>query len=403
VRVAVISPFVDKQHGTERVLAEQLHRLSTSPGCEILLYSQQVRDLPVSPFEDSHGIRWRRVAGISGPYLLQYLFWLCANATCRWWDQRFRGVRRDLLFSPGINALDADAVAVHIVFHEFWRQAGDQLGFQEAPFGAWLRRLHRRLYYQLVMALERRVYRNPKVQLAAVSGLVARQLGEHFGRTDVTVIPNGVATDQFNSTERMCRRENARLNLGLDSADFALLLLGNDWVNKGLNCILRTLAILPDLPIKLIVAGSDDREIFGDKLRHLGLQHKVRFELPQSDVMLFYAAADVYVAPSLEDAYGLPIIEAMACGLPVVASIRAGASEAIQHRKNGLLLQDPTNENELARCLRELFDNKSLRVSLSEAAQASARDYNWERNAQELLQFLQSAVAHMRSPQDATG
>jgi hypothetical protein len=61
------------------------------------------------------------------------------------------------------------------------------------------------------------------------------------------------------------------------------------------------------------------------------MQDRLRFEAPSGDVLLFYAAADVYVGPSLEDSFGLPILEAMACGLPVIASAHAGASEMIMY------------------------------------------------------------------------
>jgi UDP-glucose:(heptosyl)LPS alpha-1,3-glucosyltransferase len=80
------------------------------------------------------------------------------------------------------------------------------------------------------------------------------------------------------------------------------------------------LAII-ETPIQLLVVGKDDPG------GQLPLDGRVRFLAPSADVLSFYAAADAYVAPSLEDAFGLPILEAMACGLPVIASVQAGASE----------------------------------------------------------------------------
>ena len=402
MRIAVISPFVDRQHGTERVLAEQLERLCDIYECEVILYSQHVQDLAVSLLANpavagSNGIRWRRVAAVPGPHLLQFLFWFCANTICRWRDRRFHGLKPDLLFSPGINAFDADAIAVHIVFHEFYRHAVRQLGFRGAPIRAWLRRLHRRLYYRCIMALERRIYRNPNVRLTAVSGLVAEQLREHFGRTDVQLIPNGVAVKEFNCRDRIHRRESARTELGLETGDFVLLLLGNDWVKKGLHCLIGSLAINRDLPIKLIVAGTDDSNLFGAEIQRLGLRNRIKFERSRNDVMLYYSAADVYVGPSLEDAYGLPIIEAMSCGLPVIASVRAGAGEMIRHGVNGFLLQDPTNERDLAEHVRELFSDPSLRHRLGEAAEITARNYDWEWNARKLMTFLEDAKAHLHA------
>jgi glycosyltransferase involved in cell wall biosynthesis len=404
VRIAVISPFVDRQHGTERVLAEQLTLLSTNHTCEIRLYSQTVQDLAVardSPPSASPAFRivWRPVPSVRGPHLLSFLFWLAANSVCRWWDFHVRRIRWDLLFSPGINSLNADAIAVHIVFHEYYRQAISQLGFRGAPLRSWPRRLHRRLYYLLIMKLEQRIYRNPRVSLTAVSLLVAKQLQEYFGRCDVTVIPNGVATNEFNSELRLARREIARKECGLRSRDFVLLLLGNDWVKKGLPCLLRSLQILKDLPIRLIVAGQDDTALFASDLQQLNLNDRVSFCRPRSDVLFYYAAADAYVGPSIEDAFGLPVIEAMACGLPVIASARAGASQAIQHGLNGFLLQDPTSPQELAQWVGNLFSEPALRERLGKSAEITARGYSWENNAAQLMDFLTDVAAREKTPQ----
>jgi glycosyltransferase involved in cell wall biosynthesis len=402
VRLAVISPFVDTQHGTERVLAEQLMRLRSEPDWEIRLYSQSVRDLAVSPMHErretpSGSIAWRRVPVLPGPHLVQFIFWFSANTVVRYWDRRFRRVKYDLLFSPGINAFDADAVAVHIVFHEFYRQAAGQLGFRGAPMRSWPRRLHRLLYYRCIMALESRIYRNSKICLTAVSGLVADQLRSHFGRTDVRVIPNGVETKEFNAANWNGRRDRARTEFGLAKNDFVLLLLGNDWVKKGLPNLLAALALLENRSIRLIVAGRDDHRLFLAELQNLDLEDLVRFSAPRTDVIHFYAAADTYVGPSLEDAFGLPIIEAMACGLPVIASVRAGASEAIHHGVNGLLLQNPNDPRELARHIAELHGDPSLRQRLGKAAEISAQDYSWEKNAKQLKDFLLNAARQKSS------
>ena len=404
MRIAVISPFVDRQHGTERVLAEQLTLLSTNHACEIRLYSQAIQGLAVSPDSTQSAayvarIVWRRVPRAAGPHLLQYLFWLAANSVCRWWDFHVRRITSDLLFSPGINSLNADAIAVHIVFHEYYRQAISQLGFRGAPLRSWPRRLHRRLYYLLIMNLERRIYRDPKIALTAVSLLVAKQLQEYFGRSDVTVIPNGVATSEFNSELRLARREIARKESGFLPEDFVLLLLGNDWVKKGLPCLLRSLQILKDLPIRLIVAGQDDAALFDADLQQLHLQDRVLFCPSRSDVLFYYAAADAYVGPSIEDAFGLPIIEAMACGLPVIASVRAGASQAIQHGSNGFLLQDPASSEELAQLIRNLFSNQALRQQLGKSAEITARGYSWENNTAQLMDFLTDVAAQKKTSQ----
>jgi len=391
VRLAVISPFVDRRHGTERVLAEQLERLSTFDGIEIHLYAQRVTGLDVTRSSDTRGrdsgrIIWHKVPALPGPHLLQYFWWFLANSLKRA-ANRPGQANDEITFSPGINARDADVIAVHIVFHAFYDRAMDQLRLRNAPLSSWPRRLHRRMYYRSIMALEKRIYRDPRVCLLPVSQLVAKQLQQYFGRTDLRVIPNGVSTDQFHPAARTLRRDEARREFGLLPTDLVLLLIGNDWVKKGLRCLLRAVALCGDRSLRLLVAGSDDPAIFASEIAD-EIKNAVRFLPPREDVLAYYAAADVYVGPSLEDAFGLPILEAMACGLPVIASSFAGASEAIEDGANGLILREPEDAAELASRIKLLASDERLRSSIGARAARTARNYSWEQNAAALQKVL---------------
>lgn len=397
MRLAVISPFLDRQHGTERCVVEQLERFATYPDVEIHLYSQRVADLasaaPNPSAAGSTRIVWHRVPSLPGPHLFAYIWWFCANHLQRLWDRHVRNLSFDAIYSPGINAFDADVITVHIVFEELSRRLRSQLTWSATPVSGWVRLLHRRLYYNLIRALERRIYSNPGNRLAAVSILVGDQLRRYYGRSDPKIINNGVDAGAFNPTVRVARRPQCREKFRLLTADLAMLLIGNDWKKKGLLTLFQALARVPELSLKLIVVGNDDRSPYNDVLRDPVLQSQVFFLSPSPDVMQFYAAADVYVGPSLEDAYGLPILEAMACGLPVIASSRAGASEIIVHGKNGMILQDPQDPLELARLLRELYSNPDLRERLGREARQTAEQQSWDRNAAQTWELLQNAAA----------
>jgi glycosyltransferase involved in cell wall biosynthesis len=398
LQIVVVSPFLDRHHGTELCIIEQIERLSSKHGWGIHLFSQHVEDVNGLTREDPKNtedgfIRWHSVPDIPGPHLLKFLWWFFSNRSVRKSALKRLGDRSLLVYSPGINCLDADAITVHIVFHEFYARVRHELALLKVPVSRWPVTLHRKLYYKLIMILERHVYTDPKVRLAAVSNLVSAQLEKYFGRTDSVVIPNAIDTAIFNSESRLARRSVSRKSLKLDDSDFAVLLIGNDWKKKGLDQLLRALAII-EIPIQLLVVGKDDPGLYRPALRQLRLDDRVRFLAPSADVLSFYAAADAYVAPSLEDAFGLPILEAMACGLPVIASVQAGASENVVDGETGFLLRDPMNHVELAELIRRLASDKSAACKIGAAASQYVKaSVSWDHNVSATRKFLENALA----------
>ena len=398
MQIVVVSPFLDRRHGTELCIIEQIERLSSKHGWGIHLFSQRVENvnslLTEDPANTATGfIRWYRVADISAPHLLKFLWWFFANRAVRKSALKLFENRPLLVYSPGINCLDANAITVHIVFHELYARIRDELALLKVPVSRWPVTIHRKLYYKLIMALERRIYTDSKVRLAAVSKLVSAQLEKHFGRADSVVIPNAVDTVTFNSEARLARRSVSRQSLELADSDFVILLIGNDWKTKGLTQLLRALAII-EIPIRLFVVGKDDPGLYRSAIRELRLDDRVRFLPPSADVLSFYAAADAYVAPSLEDSFGLPILEAMACGLPVIASVQAGASENVVDGTTGYLLRDPMNHAELADLIRRLASDKSAAQKIgAAAAQFVKSSVSWDHNVSATREFLKNALA----------
>jgi len=403
LRLAVVSPFLDRQHGTELCVVEQIERLARKDHWSIELYSQKVSQLngvrpasAVSPNEP-HVIRWHQVSDIPGPHLLKYLWWFFANYLQRWWDRRSGRVRPDLVYSPGINCPDADVIVVHIVFHEFYERVRSELALRRLPLQIWPRVIHSKLYYKLATFLEQKIYCDTHVRLVAVSPLVAAQLKSHFQREDVDVIRNAVDTLRFTPDVRVARRNASRRSLSYAEDDFVLLLIGNDWKKKGLDTLLKALALLSDLPLRLLVVGSDDPSFYRPLLDRLGLQERIRFEKPSSDVLFFYAAADLYIGPSLEDAFNLPIPEAMACGLPVIASANTGASEIIRDGETGFILREPQDHLELAFLIRRIQAEDALRLSMGAAASHYLMtNYSWDENAEKTRQLLESILTSSR-------
>jgi glycosyltransferase involved in cell wall biosynthesis len=399
LRLEVVSPFLDRQHGTEKCVVEQIERLACQYGWKIHLYAQRVDQvqnvrLSTAPSENAdNSIVWHKVSDIPGPHLLKYSWWLFANQVRRWRDRQFGKTKTDLTYSPGINCLDADVIVVHILFHELFSRLSSELQLRKVPIRIWHLIIHRILYYKFAMFLESMVYRDLSVRLVAVSNLVAEHLKIYFGRTDVAVIPNAVDTLRFTPGERLARRDAARQFFNYSDEDFVLLLIGNDWKNKGLEPLLRAFDLVYNLPLRLLVVGADDRSLYQPWVANLASRDRVRFEAPSPQVISFYAAADAYVGPSLEDAFGLPIVEAMACGLPVIASVHAGASELICDGETGLLLSDPRDPSEIARLIQILCTNISLRLKMGLAASRFIQaNCGWDQNIAKTQDFLQATL-----------
>jgi glycosyltransferase involved in cell wall biosynthesis len=394
LRLAVVSPFVDSRHGTERALVELLNRLARDYRCEIHLFAQRVEDLPVIRWNSRHfpedgAIFWHRVPSFGGPLVLDFVSWFFLNRAVRWAFTFFHHVRFDFVLSPGINCSDANVIIVHALFYRL-RQLALEDHHVRPALRDLLRQAHRFIYYALLTRLERRIYTSPRATLAAVSPRTAAQISASFQRSDVRIIPNGVETSCFSPSERVARREEARRRRNFQPTDFVLLLIGNDWAVKGLATVLRAMALLPGLPLHLLVVGGESPQLFQQFAKTLGVSRHCLWETPVDEVRDFYAAADMYVSPSREDSFGLPVAEAMASGLPVITSTCAGISGLIRDGIDGFVLADPLDAATLARLFQLSHGQPTLRESVGNAAAIAAQSWTWDRNAASVWELLKA-------------
>jgi UDP-glucose:(heptosyl)LPS alpha-1,3-glucosyltransferase len=389
IRLAVVSPFLDKSHGTERIAVEWIAQIAGE--FDVHIYSQHVEDLDLS------SVAWHRIPKLPGPHIVNFLWWFAANHLWRAWDRRAKNLDYDLVYSPGVNCFDADAVSVHIVFAEFLRRVRPELAFSRNPVKAWPLLLHRKLYYRLVVALEKRVFERQETELILTSRRSAEELARFYGRRErLPLIKTGLDHKAFNPELRVASRAAARREIGLAEETFTLLLIGNDWRKKGLGALLDALMQMADLPIHLVVVSNEAVAVSQAVGQYLELRERVRILPPRKDVEFYYAAADAYVGPSLEDTFALPAAEAMACGLPVIISARAGASDIVHDGVDALVLNDPKDVATLAAMIRRLYADRPFRERLGEEAAKTARQYTWERNGRELTAIFEEVLLRKR-------
>jgi phosphatidylinositol alpha-1,6-mannosyltransferase len=154
----------------------------------------------------------------------------------------------------------------------------------------------------------------------------------------------------FSPDIRVARRPAARARLGVDGLR-VLLLVGNDIHGKGVDTAVAALALLPS-DVVLAVAGDVEPGVIRTWARRTGVTDRVLAWPHIPDVIESYAAADVLVAPSREDSFHLPTLEALACGLPAVVSSATGVAELLEDRRHALILRDPDDHRELASAIR---------------------------------------------------
>lgn len=144
---------------------------------------------------------------------------------------------------------------------------------------------------------------------------------------------------------------------------------------------------------KLVLAGAPGwgYQSFFDLVEQLGLQDDVLFPgfIPQDDLPLWYSAADLFVYPSLYEGFGLPPLEAMACGVPVVVSNASSLPEVVGEA--GILV-DPYDVEALAAAMVRVLRDRGLAAVMREAGLARARQFTWDRAARAVVQVYDNVL-----------
>ena len=175
----------------------------------------------------------------------------------------------------------------------------------------------------------------------------------------------------------------ARFRKQKDLPDRFILHLGTLEPRKNLVTLMRAFAQLNEPETHLILAGGKGwfyEEIFAE-VERLGLQKRVHFPgyIPAEELALWYNAAWIFAYVSLYEGFGLPILEALACGRPVLAGNSSSLPEAAGA---GALLVSPTDEAEIAAGLQRLSHEIPLREQLRHAGQEHAASFSWSRTGE---------------------
>ena len=210
----------------------------------------------------------------------------------------------------------------------------------------------------------------------------SRFLGKYLDK--IVVIPNGINAYEFDISYS---KEECRGKIGLPLNNKMVLYLGVIHPHKGPDVLLKAMPkIIKEVPnTELVFVGRETMKKELEMLsKKLGIDKHIKFAGFVEEILkpLYYKAADVFVLPSVmkHESFGIVNLEAMACGIPIVASIIGGVPDVVKDGENGLLVQ-PKDSNELADAIIYLLENKEEREKMGKNGRGKVKDYSWERIA----------------------
>jgi glycosyltransferase involved in cell wall biosynthesis len=205
-------------------------------------------------------------------------------------------------------------------------------------------------------------------------------------RDRIRVIPNGVDVGEFTKAGTRGSRDGV----------VGLFVGRLDPDQKGLDVLIRAMTKLPRNPLlRLRLVGEDwgGAELLRQLAHRLGVADRVTLVGKLSRVQLVseFVEADFVVLPSRFEPFGIVLLEAMAAGLPVIASRVGGIPEIVAEGRTGLLVE-PDNADALARSLQLLSQDESLRLSMGRAAREHVKEYAWDSVVPRILSVFVEAL-----------
>ncbi len=253
-------------------------------------------------------------------------------------------------------------------------------------------------------AIERRQYDQERsARYVAVSQMVRRHLEEfhHVARQRIHVVPNAIDLSRVDVPQPGAVRCGFRNRRGLEPRDLVGLFVGHNFALKGLRPLIAALGARKRLdpmgrPIHLLVCGSGGAAPYARMASRLGLRDEVHFLGFYPDIRDAYWSSDFFVQPTYYDPCSLVVLEALACGLPVITTQQNGAGELMTEGRHGFVLTSPGAESELVAALEKMTDDRARRAMSAEAKRLG-RQQTFDVHVERLLAVFEEAAKARKS------
>lgn len=366
LRIAFVVHDYNRHIGHSRYVAELASRFKRDH--DVHVFANTFEEPDPADLTYHHVPAWRR-------YALTSILSFVLPATAQ-----VRG-RFDIIHAQGLCGLRHNVATAHFCqpgWYDAMARANGRLTWRQLLSRALVTPLER-------LALAKRSTR----RVIAISGRARDDLARYHGRRDgVRVIYHGVDLDTFHPRNRGRYRDEARAELGATPGECLALYVGN--LQKGAAAAIRATTRVARVRLVLVSGSNPDADRAVARAERAA--DRVVFHPLSRQIERFFAAADVFLFPTLYESYGMVISEAMAAGLPVVTSRAAGAAELIEHGESGWLTADPWDSDQIAEGLRALAADPALRERMGAAARSKIEAYTWDRVADETMAIYWEAL-----------
>jgi len=230
-----------------------------------------------------------------------------------------------------------------------------------------------------ILRLEKSLFAGGAERVIANSQMVKKEIVDLYSypADKIDIVRNGVPIDRFRFDS--ARRENARADLKLQGDEIALLFVGSGWERKGLRFALDAIERCQNLKLRLLVAGRGNPRGYKS--------NRVQFLGEVVDLVPIYAAADIFILPTIYDPFSNACLEALASGLPVITTRSNGFSEIIEKGVHGSIV-DLANDVEGLRRAILFWSDKARRFSARSTIMERAGQFDIAKNVEQTVAIL---------------
>jgi len=239
-----------------------------------------------------------------------------------------------------------------------------------------------------LLQLEESLFEKRKaVRVIAASQMVVNEITDlyRYPADKVDLVRNGVPLERFRFDPEL--REKSRAEFNLKQDQIALLFAGSGWERKGLLFAIEGLALCKNRKMRLLVAGRGDAKRYKTTRLRFWREDPVRFLGEVADLVPVYAAADMFILPTIYDPFSNACLEALASGLPVITTRSNGFSEIIQDSEHGSIVDHAANLIGLRDAI-QFWSDFSRREAARQANIERASQFDISKNVARTLEIL---------------